>query len=44
MKRNILEYLEDTVQKYPDKTAFANEKMEMSFHHIMRAPTRASMA
>ena len=30
MKRNILEYLEDTVQKYPDKTAFANEKMEIA--------------
>ena len=34
MKRNILEYLEDTVQKYPDKTAFANEKMGMSFQEV----------
>ena len=34
MQRNILEYLEDTVQKYPEKTAFANEKMGMSFQEV----------
>ena len=31
MQRNILEYLEETVRKYPDKTAFANESMGMTF-------------
>ena len=34
MQRNILEYLEDTVQKYPQKTAFANDKMGMTFQEV----------
>ena len=26
---NVLEYLENTVKRVPDKTAYANENMEM---------------
>ena len=37
MQRNILEYLEQTVQKYPEKTAFANETMGMTFSEVYRA-------
>ena len=31
MQRNILEYLEQTAPRFPDKTAFANEQMGMTF-------------
>ena len=34
MQRNILEYLERTVKKYPDKLAFANESMGMTFQEV----------
>lgn len=34
MQRNILEYLEQTVQKFPDKIAFANENMGMTFSEV----------
>ena len=34
MQRNILEYLEHTVQKYPDRTAFANESEGMTFQEV----------
>lgn len=34
MQRNILEYLEHTVQKFPDKIAFANESMGMTFEEV----------
>ena len=34
MQRKILEYLEDTVSKYPEKTAFANDKMGMTFQEV----------
>lgn len=37
MQRNILEYLEETVRKYPDKTAFANESMGMTFQEVSDA-------
>ncbi len=37
MQRNILEYLEETVRKYPDKTAFANESMGMTFQEVYDA-------
>ena len=37
MQRNILEYLEDTVQRFPDKTAFANESMGMTFQEVSQA-------
>lgn len=37
MQRNILEYLEETVRKYPDKTAFANESMGMTFREVYDA-------
>lgn len=36
MQRNILEYLESTVQKFPDKTAFANENMGMTFQEVFQ--------
>lgn len=34
MQRNILEYLEDTAGRFPDKTAFANESMGMTFQEV----------
>ncbi len=34
MQRNILEYLEQTAQRFPKKTAFANETMEISFEEV----------
>ncbi len=37
MQRNILEYLEQTVQRFPDKTAFANEQTGMTFREVDRA-------
>lgn len=37
MQRNILEYLENTVQKFPDKVAFANECMGMTFREVSEA-------
>lgn len=37
MQRNILEYLESTVQKFPDKIAFANECMGMTFREVSEA-------
>ncbi|MCD8324482.1 MAG: amino acid adenylation domain-containing protein [Clostridiales bacterium] len=37
MQRNILEYMEETVQRFPDKLAFANESMGMSFREVSQA-------
>lgn len=37
MQRNILEYLESTVKRFPDKTAFANESMGMTFQEVHSA-------
>ena len=37
MLRNILEYLEQTVGRYPDKLAFANEEMGMTFREVSAA-------
>ncbi|MBQ8140150.1 MAG: amino acid adenylation domain-containing protein [Clostridia bacterium] len=36
-KKNILEYLEDTVLRVPQKTAFSNGKEDMSFGELYRA-------
>lgn len=37
MQRNILEYLEKTVERFPDKTAFASVEAEMSFSEVFEA-------
>ena len=37
MQRNILEYLEQTAPRFPDKTAFANEKSGMTFQEVLDA-------
>ena len=37
MQRNILEYLEQTASRFPDKTAFANEQMGMTFQEVHQA-------
>ena len=37
MQRNILEYLEQTAPRFPDKTAFANEQMGMTFQEVHQA-------
>ena len=34
MQKNILEYLEDTVKKYPEKIAFSNGKDSMTFGEV----------
>ena len=34
MKKNILEYLEKSAQKYPDKTAFADENASCTFKEL----------
>ena len=34
MQKNILEYLEDTVKSYPQKTAFSNGKESMTFSEV----------
>lgn len=31
---NILEYFDETIEKYPDKIAFANEDFEMTFQEV----------
>ncbi len=36
MKRNILEYLERTVTKVPNKVAFANEEVEITFEEVYK--------
>ena len=33
-QKNILEYLEATVARYPDKTAFSNGKEDLSFAEL----------
>ena len=35
MQKNILEYLEQTVRLYPDKTAFSNGKESMTFKEVI---------
>ncbi len=37
MQSNILEYLEKTVQHFPDKLAFANEQTGMTFREVEQA-------
>ena len=34
MQTNILEYLEQTVARCPDKVAFANEEMGLTFQQV----------
>lgn len=34
MQRNVLEYLEQTVERLPDKTAYANEETGMTFGQV----------
>ena len=38
MQTNVLEYLENTVDRVPDKTAFADEESALSF--LYRCPNR----
>ena len=34
MQKNILEYLEHTVEQFPDKDAFCSDKEKLTFHQI----------
>lgn len=36
MKTSILEYLEESARKYPDKTAFADEHTSCTFKELSR--------
>ena len=39
-QKNILEYLEATVARYPDKTAFSNGKEDLSFAELYAKAAR----
>ena len=34
MKKNVLEYLEEAVKRFPDKKAFCDEKEQLSFFEL----------
>ena len=38
MQTNVLEYLENTVDRVPDKTAFADEESALSFIQVSERP------
>ena len=40
MKTSILEYLEESARKYPDKTAFADEHTSCTFKELEQALTK----
>ena len=44
MQTNVLEYLENTVQKYPDKTAFADDESSLSFLEFYESSRKVGTA
>ena len=40
MKTSILEYLEESARKYPDKTAFADEHTSCTFKELEQTARR----
>lgn len=36
MQRNVLEYLEDSCKAFPEKTVFADDKMEISYEEFLK--------
>ena len=44
MKTSILEYLEESARKYPDKTAFADEHTSCTFKELEQTARRAGTA
>lgn len=42
MQRNVLEYLEETVKRVPDKIAFANDKTQLTFQQFPICITKIS--
>ena len=44
MKKNILEYLEASAKKYPDKTAFADEHTSCTFRELEKTARRIGTA
>ena len=41
---SVLEYLEDSVKRFPDKIAFADPEEEISFSELMRRAKRIGTA
>ena len=44
MKTSILEYLEESARKYPDKTAFADEHTSCTFKELEQTARRTGTA
>ena len=44
MKTSILEYLEESARKYPDKTAFADEHTSCTFKELKQTARRTGTA
>ena len=44
MKTSILEYLEGSAKKYPDKTAFADENTSCTFSELEKTARRTGTA
>lgn len=44
MKKNVLEYLEDSAERFPDRTAFADEKTSCTFEQLEEAACRVGSA
>ncbi len=44
MTRNILDYLEESARRFPDKTAFADEERELTFSALRDAARRVGTA
>ena len=42
MKTSILEYLEESARKYPDKTAFADEHTSCTFKELEQTARRTA--
>ena len=43
MKTSILEYLEESARKYPDKTAFADEHTSCTFKELEQTARRTEI-
>lgn len=43
MQKNVLEYLENTVQKYPNKTAIIDEKSSINFGDLQNHATKIAL-
>lgn len=35
MKQNLLEYLEETADRYPERVCYADERESLTFHEVL---------